>query len=125
MLDFLNSSHLTKSFAFLILFSFLSHGWGGRTRTHEWRDQNPLPYHLATPQYYVIVNLGSPISLTRNTTSGVVSEKKVNFLFARLLQRANPRMAGPEPAALPLGESPVDKLIVPCSATLSQYAELD
>ena len=25
-------------------------GWGGRTRTHEWRDQNPLPYHLATPQ---------------------------------------------------------------------------
>ena len=25
-------------------------GWGGRIRTHEWRDQNPLPYHLATPQ---------------------------------------------------------------------------
>src|SRR5262249_49171815 len=26
-------------------------GWGGRIRTSEWRDQNPLPYHLATPQY--------------------------------------------------------------------------
>src|SRR5579871_2250585 len=24
-------------------------GWGGRIRTSEWRDQNPLPYHLATP----------------------------------------------------------------------------
>src|SRR5436305_9657190 len=25
-------------------------GWGGRTRTSEWRNQNPLPYRLATPQ---------------------------------------------------------------------------
>lgn len=25
-------------------------GWGGRIRTLEWRDQNPLPYRLATPQ---------------------------------------------------------------------------
>ncbi len=25
-------------------------GWGGRIRTHGWRDQNPLPYRLATPQ---------------------------------------------------------------------------
>src|SRR5215468_2262152 len=24
-------------------------GWGGRTRTSEWRNQNPLPYHLAAP----------------------------------------------------------------------------
>ena len=27
-------------------------GWGGRIRTLEWRDQNPLPYHLATPQKF-------------------------------------------------------------------------
>ena len=26
-----------------------SAGWGGRIRTSEWRNQNPLPYHLATP----------------------------------------------------------------------------
>jgi hypothetical protein len=26
-------------------------GWGGRIRTYEWRDQNPLPYHLATPHH--------------------------------------------------------------------------
>lgn len=27
----------------------LENGRGGRTRTYAWRDQNPLPYHLATP----------------------------------------------------------------------------
>ena len=26
-------------------------GWGARDRTWEWRNQNPLPYRLATPQY--------------------------------------------------------------------------
>ena len=25
-------------------------GWGGRDRTFECRNQNPVPYHLATPQ---------------------------------------------------------------------------
>jgi hypothetical protein len=25
-------------------------GWGGRIRTSGWRNQNPLPYRLATPQ---------------------------------------------------------------------------
>ena len=25
-------------------------GWGARIRTWEWRNQNPLPYRLATPQ---------------------------------------------------------------------------
>ena len=29
-------------------------GWGGRIRTYEWRDQNPLPYHLATPQNSIV-----------------------------------------------------------------------
>src|SRR4051812_40122800 len=24
-------------------------GWGAWIRTREWRNQNPLPYHLATP----------------------------------------------------------------------------
>jgi hypothetical protein len=27
-------------------------GWGGRNRTSEWRNQNPLPYRLATPQCF-------------------------------------------------------------------------
>ncbi len=29
--------------------NFVSSGWGGGIRTPEWRNQNPLPYHLATP----------------------------------------------------------------------------
>ena len=27
-------------------------GWGGRIRTYGTRDQNPMPYHLATPQLH-------------------------------------------------------------------------
>src|SRR5437870_2367628 len=30
--------------------NYLRLGWGARIRTWEWRNQNPLPYHLATPQ---------------------------------------------------------------------------
>ncbi len=30
--------------------------WGGRIRTSEWRDQNPLPYRLATPHRLTIYN---------------------------------------------------------------------
>lgn len=29
-------------------------GWGARIRTWAWRDQNPLPYRLATPQNALI-----------------------------------------------------------------------
>ena len=27
-------------------------GWGARDRTWEWRNQNPLPYRLATPHHF-------------------------------------------------------------------------
>ena len=30
-------------------------GWGGRIRTYECRHQKPMPYHLATPQYFALV----------------------------------------------------------------------
>ena len=33
-------------------FRRLKTGWGGRDRTYECRNQNPVPYHLATPQNY-------------------------------------------------------------------------
>jgi hypothetical protein len=29
--------------------NYLVAGWGAWIRTREWRNQNPLPYHLATP----------------------------------------------------------------------------
>src|SRR5688572_5286346 len=34
-------------------------GWGARIRTWEWRNQNPLPYHLATPQQAAREHSGS------------------------------------------------------------------
>lgn len=33
--------------------------WDGRIRTFEFRDQNPLPYRLATPQlgfFFILIN---------------------------------------------------------------------
>src|SRR3954470_18230468 len=33
----------------------LQTGWGGRDRTYECRNQNPVPYHLATPQKTLVI----------------------------------------------------------------------
>ncbi len=35
----------------MILGTWLGAGWGARIRTWVWRNQNPLPYHLATPHH--------------------------------------------------------------------------
>ncbi len=40
-------------------------GWGGRVRTSEWRNQNPLPYHLATPQQSAQLGPTSPAAIAR------------------------------------------------------------
>lgn len=40
-------------------FFLFCRAWDGRIRTSEYRDQNPLPYHLATPHfnfYSVLLN---------------------------------------------------------------------
>ena len=44
------------------------HGWGGRIRTSGWRNQNPLPYHLATPQR--AARLGGPGGKRADNSSG-------------------------------------------------------
>ena len=49
----LRSNH--RSYSNYIFTNISSHSfdiliWGGRIRTYEWRDQSPMPYHLATPQ---------------------------------------------------------------------------
>ena len=31
-------------------------GWGGRIRTYDTRDQNPMPYHLATPHLLIALH---------------------------------------------------------------------
>ena len=43
-------------------------GWGGRIRTSGWRNQNPLPYHLATPQR--AARLGGPGGKRADNSSG-------------------------------------------------------
>lgn len=65
-------------------------GWGGRIRTLEWRDQNPLPYRLATPHGDHIKNTtfcfwlsllllfslySTPVSATTQNKSNVLNQK--------------------------------------------------
>ena len=40
------------------------------------------------------------------------------------MRDSNPRMVGPEPTALPLGESPTARFIISCLAKASQYSYL-
>jgi hypothetical protein len=46
----LNELQLTRFSPHLVGRKEQAPGWGGRIRTSVWRNQNPLPYHLATPQ---------------------------------------------------------------------------
>src|SRR3990167_6081610 len=41
-------------------------GWGGRDRTYECRNQNPMPYHLATPQWTTIRRSSRPADACRD-----------------------------------------------------------
>ena len=50
-------------------------GWDGWTRTNEWRSQSPLPYRLATPQYY------NRIIINKNT---VVVKQKMQIINTKI-----------------------------------------
>src|SRR5690349_8959766 len=50
-------------------------GWGGRDRTYECRNQNPVPYHLATPQRNVNADSVNP---PRARCVGLVSDDYAN-----------------------------------------------
>ena len=56
--------------------AFLS-GWGGRIRTSVWRDQNPLPYRLATPHKSII------------SEPALVSAGRQSFKQGRVVQSAS------------------------------------
>src|SRR3984957_4330839 len=56
-----NSAIDNEPNSFVCDIDLAQNGWGGRIRTSEWRDQNPLPYHLATPQ------LGKQASFSRSS----------------------------------------------------------
>lgn len=96
----------------------------GRVLTAKFIEVEPYPWleflEKSSKKFAPILNKG-----LNNDLQGELGQKSDLYCVWLGMRDSNPRMAGPEPAALPLGESPVDKLIVPCSATLSQYAELD
>ena len=48
-------------------------GWGGRDRTSEWGNQNPLPYRLATPQRPNARNMVSQAVEPRRSTDSIPS----------------------------------------------------
>lgn len=54
--------------------------WDGRIRTSEYRDQNPLPYHLATPHFHFdLVLIKSSIGI--GCSSIPVQSLKIGFWF--------------------------------------------
>src|SRR6188474_1044155 len=52
---------------FLIKALARKNGWGGRDRTYECRNQNPVPYHLATPQRKTVLQ---SVTQSRPTDGG-------------------------------------------------------
>ena len=73
----------------------LKQGWGGRDRTYECRDQNPVPYHLATPQEMPIIKQ----TLIPYTNRGARPHKPAR-LFWPLLRRKN-RQSSPRADGAP------------------------
>jgi hypothetical protein len=55
-------------------------GWGARIRTWEWRNQNPLPYHLATPHRGICRAAGGGCLPAARDHSGAVTVDQRNQL---------------------------------------------
>ena len=52
------------------------YGWGGRDRTSEWRNQNPLPYRLATPQQATRGTAEAPATADSHLSQPVYRERR-------------------------------------------------
>jgi hypothetical protein len=68
-------------------------GWGGRIRTSVWRNQNPLPYRLATPQ--CAARLAKPGGKRADNSSGSFpSQWPARTILPRAVtRRRRPRLA--------------------------------
>lgn len=68
-------------------------GWGARIRTQEWRDQNPLPYRLATPHQIQLkcqkLERRSPKALLKHTITKLIPVVVLSFSLCSSL-RAEP-----------------------------------
>ena len=58
-------------------------GWGARDRTWECRNQNPVPYRLATPQYETL-----PLFFAPNTLEGQHDPESERFVTRPGVQSA-------------------------------------
>ena len=60
-------------------------GWGGRIRTSVWRNQNPLPYHLATPQCrrkcFATSGSGGTIAAARSDSNSFQNPCTMHFRY--------------------------------------------
>ena len=92
-------------------------GWGGRIRTSGWRNQNPLPYHLATPQNVEIGPLKRRRARRRRDHRASQSPVATSSSLPReLLNSAHvpPRLAtSPTAAFRPVDLGPLDVAIEP------------
>jgi hypothetical protein len=70
-------------------------GWGGRIRTSEWRNQNPLPYLLATPQDGV-----RAIYRESAASANEAARRSFYWQFAGRSDKS-PAVAGADPASGP------------------------
>ncbi len=80
-------------------------GRGGWIRTNGCRDQNPVPYHLATPLMRQNFNIFAMQCQDESTKSiAIKSVFKIREWQGRL--DSNQRMPRSKPGALPLGDAP-------------------
>src|ERR1700692_4020551 len=62
-------------------------GWGGRDRTYECRNQNPVPYHLATPQGKPFARGNINVRQTNTAGGGSAREPQIRPFLRRFHRR--------------------------------------
>ena len=83
------------------------YGWGGRIRTYGTRDQNPMPYHLATPQLIIELHY---LNYIFKCFRGSYSVHVIIFFLPipNKVISTILRYTRSKPDALPLGYTPID-----------------
>ena len=83
-------------------------GWGGRDRTYECRNQNPVPYHLATPQGKTYATATSGVSpqrvagkRARNKSGDAVGHPRERPLRGVLGGETRQKRTPPTPSSAP------------------------
>src|SRR4029079_11992322 len=73
-------------------------GWDARTRTWEWRNPNPLPYHLATSQFedgaIAVFSQGGKVGCVWSIASSNPERKELSSKLLLKVPRANWKETG-------------------------------